>query len=60
MVWPDSYEWRSSNLNSAYGIGIRFDIPGFPLRFDYAWPLETDEFNDRESGRFSFMIGHVF
>jgi outer membrane protein insertion porin family len=60
MVWPDAYEFRSSDLNSAYGVGIRFDIPGFPLRFDYAWPLETDEFNDRKSGRFSFMIGHVF
>ena len=60
MVWPDAYEWRSDDVNSAYGVGVRFDIPGFPLRFDYAWPLETDEFNDRKSGRFSFMIGHVF
>ena len=60
MVWEDSYEVRLSDLNSAYGVGVRFDIPGFPLRFDYAWPLETDEFNDRKSGRFSFMIGHVF
>ncbi len=60
MVWPDAYEFRMNDINSAYGVGIRFDIPGFPLRFDYAWPLETDEFNDRKSGRFSFMIGHVF
>lgn len=60
MVWPDAYEFEMGDLNSAYGVGIRFDIPGFPLRFDYAWPVETDEFNDRESGRFSFMIGHVF
>lgn len=60
MAWPDAYEFRGSDLNSAYGIGVRFDIPGFPLRFDYAWPLETDAFNDRKSGRFSFMIGHVF
>ncbi len=60
MVWPDSYEFDFPDLNSAIGVGIRFDIPGFPLRFDYAWPLETDDFNDRKSGRFSFMIGHVF
>lgn len=59
MVWDEAYEWND-DLNSAYGIGLRFDIPGFPLRFDYAWPVETDEFNDRKSGRFSFMIGHVF
>ena len=60
VVSSDSYRLNSSDWNSAYGVGIRFDIPGFPLRFDYAWPLETDEFNDRKSGRFSFMIGHVF
>lgn len=60
MVWADSYDMDLGEVNSAYGVGIRFDIPGFPLRFDYAWPIETDEFNDRESGRFSFMIGHVF
>lgn len=60
MVWSDAYEMSLDDVNSAYGIGIRFDIPGFPLRFDYAWPLETDEWNDRKSGRFSFMIGHVF
>ncbi len=60
MVWEDAYEIDLSNLNSAAGIGIRFDIPGFPLRFDYAWPIEHDEFNRRTSGRFSFMIGHVF
>ncbi len=59
-VWEDAYDMRLSDLNSAYGVGVRFDVPGFPLRFDYAWPLETDEFNDRKSGRFSFMIGHVF
>lgn len=60
MVWADSYEIDFNDLNSAAGVGVRFDIPGFPLRFDYAWPLETDEYNDRESGRFSFMIGHQF
>lgn len=46
--------------NSNIGLGVRFDIPMFPLRLDYAWPLETDAHNDRSSGRFSFMIGHVF
>jgi len=59
MVWIDPYDMNTSDLNSAVGVGIRFDIPGFPLRFDYAWPLETDEFNERKSGRFSFMIGYM-
>ena len=60
MVNASAYTVDSADWNSAYGVGIRFDIPGFPLRFDYAWPIDTDEFNDRSSGRFSFMIGHVF
>jgi len=49
-----------SSYNSDAGVGVRFDIPMFPLRFDYAWPLETDDHNRRSSPRFSFMIGHVF
>jgi outer membrane protein insertion porin family len=60
MVFEDSYEIDFSDVNSDFGIGIRLDFPGFPLRLDYAWPLETDEFNDRKSGRFQFSIGYVF
>lgn len=60
MVWEDAYEFRTDDLNSSVGVGIRFDFPQFPLRFDYAWPLQTDEFNDRKSARFSFMLGHVY
>jgi outer membrane protein insertion porin family len=60
MVWDEAYEMNTEDLNSAVGIGIRFDIQGFPLRFDYAWPQMTDDFNDRKSGRFNFMIGHVY
>lgn len=59
-VGAEAYEVELDDVNSAYGVGIRFDIPGFPLRLDYGWPLEADEFNDSSSGRFSFMIGHVF
>lgn len=60
MVYENTYEYDGSDYNSDVGIGIRFDIPGFPLRFDYAWPLEADEFNDRSSGRFQFSIGYSF
>jgi outer membrane protein insertion porin family len=60
QVWEEAYTFRTADINSAYGIGLRFDLPAFPLRFDYAWPVETDTFNDRDSGRFSFFIGHVF
>ena len=60
FVAPDAYDWDFGLLNSSYGVGIRVAIPGFPLQLDYSWPLETDEFNDRSSGRFSFLLGHSF
>ncbi len=63
MVYADSYSLQgqenTGDYNSDVGVGVRIDIPGFPLRLDYAWPLETGEFNDRSSGRFSFLIGYV-
>ncbi|MGD9874942.1 MAG: outer membrane protein assembly factor BamA [Kiritimatiellia bacterium] len=57
MVWEEAYDF-SGDLNSAWGIGMRIDITGFPLQFDYAWPIEADEWNDQPSGRFSFLIGY--
>ncbi len=58
MVTETAYEFDFGDYNSDYGIGLRLDFPGFPLRLDYAWPLETDEFNDRDTGRFQFSIGY--
>ncbi|HMP77261.1 MAG TPA: outer membrane protein assembly factor BamA [Kiritimatiellia bacterium] len=59
-VYDESYEWDFSQYNSDWGIGIRLDFPGFPLRLDYAWPLETDPDDTRKSGRFQFTIGYSF
>lgn len=59
MVWPDAYEF-DTELNSSFGVGIRLDMPRFPLRLDYAWPIETDEFNDQPSGRLSFVLGYSY
>lgn len=60
MVYPEAYENSWDSLNSDYGVGVRFDIPNFPIRLDYAWPLETDEFNDSSSGRFQFSLGYGY
>ena len=54
----DPYDFNMENYNSIYGIGVRFDLPGFPLQLDYSWPLQTDEFNDSSSGRFNFLVGY--
>ena len=60
MVWDQAYSMDLSDLNSGYGLGIRVDIPQFPIRIDYAWQAESDEFNERSSGKVHFMIGYQF
>jgi len=59
MVEENSWDFDFGNFNSSYGVGIRLDIQ-LPIQLDYSWPIETDEFNDRSSGRFSFMFGGTF
>ena len=59
-MYDDSFDWDFSTYNSDWGVGIRLDFPGFPLRLDYAWPLETDPDDDRKSGRFQFTIGYTY
>ncbi|MBP7274891.1 MAG: outer membrane protein assembly factor BamA [Kiritimatiellae bacterium] len=59
MVESADYSWNGT-WNSGVGLGCYVDIAMLPLRFFYAWPLETEPHNDRSSGVFSFMIGHSF
>lgn len=55
-VWRDPYEFELDHLASSAGVGLRLDIPGFPIRIDYAWPLEKDsDLTDTDS--WSFWIG---
>lgn len=42
-VWRDPYELDLSGLAASAGIGIRFDIPGFPIRVDRAWAVRRDD-----------------
>ncbi len=60
LVNLDAYDWETVDYNSDWGVGIRLDIPGFPLRFDYAWPIVADELNDDPNGRFQFNIGYSY
>jgi outer membrane protein insertion porin family len=59
FVNSKAYDFSASGLNSGVGFGIRFDMPGFPLNLDYAWPIQSEDYNDR-GGRFSFQIGYMF
>ena len=58
LVSEDSYSF-SGDFNSNVGIGIRLYLPIGPIRLDYGYPLQSDEFNDN-SGRFNFNIGYQF
>lgn len=41
-VWREPYEWDRHNLAAGAGIGLRFNIPGFPIRIDRAWVVRRD------------------
>ena len=42
-VWSDTYEIDFNDLATSAGVGLRLDMPGFPIRIDRAWVLETDD-----------------
>ncbi|MFO7535564.1 MAG: outer membrane protein assembly factor BamA [Kiritimatiellia bacterium] len=59
----DPYDFSCEELAWGSGIGIRLDIPGFPIRLDYT--LASDVMTDRsrdetETERWSFFIGYGF
>lgn len=60
VVNVDSLDFDTTGYNDNWGIGIRLDIPGFPLHLDYAWPINYDEVWQDGNGRFNFLIGHTF
>ena len=66
VVWQDIFEKDEETplvgdgeVCDGYGIGIRLDIPQFPIQLDYAWPIKTDDYLS-DSGRFSFNIGYTY
>ena len=57
-VTADSYDFANvwKNYCWTYGAGLRIDIPGFPIRFDYAIPIKKDSELTRDN-HFIFWIG---
>jgi outer membrane protein insertion porin family len=60
-VWLDAFDFDVLKYCSDIGIGVRIDVPGFPIRLDYAWPLEiSGDDIQRTSARFNFWLGYGF
>ena len=59
FVNSGSYDFGGTNVNSDVGIGVRLDLPIGPVRIDYGFPLQKDEFSSG-SGKFNFNIGYQF
>ena len=55
-VWADPYDFDFGEYASSVGAGIRLDIPGFPVRLDFANALKKDDDLTRERS-FVFWIG---
>lgn len=52
----DEFDPEFSDISVTVGAGIRIDIPGFPMRFDFATPIhDDDDYTDEKV--FSFLIG---
>lgn len=58
-VWDDSFNSDLSSLAASAGFGIRFDVPGFPIRLDYGKIIEKDNELTR-SEPIVFWVGYDF
>ena len=47
-------------LRSDFGFGIRWFSPMGPLRFEFGFPLERDDFAGDRSNNFQFAVGSPF
>ena len=58
-VWRDAYDFEFGSMASSAGIGLRIDMPGFPIRIDRAWIVsKDDELSDDDP--WVFWIGYDF
>lgn len=58
-AWTDAYDIDLGDLASSWGLGLRFDIPSFPIRIDRAWVIEYDDEYTNDDA-WVFWIGYDF
>lgn len=59
FVNSGDYDFGTDNINSDVGIGVRLDLPIGPVRIDYGFPIQKDNFSSG-SGQFNFNVGYQF
>ncbi len=58
-VGEDEFDFDfSDNFAWSVGLGLRIDLPMFPIRLDFGFPIEKPDDAEREV--FSFMVGYDF
>jgi len=56
-VWSDAYTLDMGDLASSAGFGVRFDMPGFPIRIDRAFVIDYDD-EYTEDDKWVIWIGY--
>ncbi len=59
---PNAFSYGNawSEMNMAYGFGLRLNLPIGPLRLDYGIPYKDQGWNASHPGKFSFDVGYQF
>lgn len=58
-VWRDAFDFDLGTLASGAGVGLRLDMPGFPIRIDRAWTVKKDHpITDEDT--WVFWIGYDY
>ena len=58
-VWSEQYKVDFKDLASSVGMGLRLDVPGFPIRIDRAWAQKADDdFTDED--KWVIWIGYDY
>jgi outer membrane protein assembly factor BamA len=57
-VGEDDWDFDTDYFCWSAGVGLRIDLPQFPIRLDVATPIDKKSGTDREV--FSFTIGYDF
>ena len=62
IVNEESWDLDTSLFNDNIGIGLRLELPGFPLQLDYGWPINYNEVERGETGKpkFNFLMGYSY